>query len=273
MKKPVWIWGLPLSPLTMSETREAAARLVEAGRPSYLVTANVQQAMLTERHAELRDFNANAAFLVADGAPLVWASRLKRGGALPERVAGSDLLFELSAQAARLGHRIFLLGGGPGVAHEAAKRLEGKYPGLQIVGVESPSISSAADQAEAELAARIRAAAADILFVALGSPKGERWMTRNLPHLKVPLCIQIGASLDFAAGRVRRAPAWIRQIGMEWAFRAAVEPRRLLPRYSANAWFILRMVARDFVRFGRRPDPREDARQPGALDPREAPAA
>lgn len=269
MNHPVWVWGVPLCPLTMSETLKAAARLVEAGRPSYFITANVQQAMLTERHADLREFNANAAFLVADGAPLVWASRLK-GAPLPERVAGSDLLFELSEQAARLGHRIFLLGGGPGVAQEAARRLELKYPGLSIVGVETPPFRPSTDEEEADLAARIRAARADILFVALGSPKGERWMTRNLAHLNVPLCIQVGASLDFAAGRVRRAPVWVRRIGMEWAFRLAVEPRRLLPRYAANFWFIVRMVGRDFMRWIRRQEPPEAARRPVGLEPQEA---
>ncbi len=252
MNEPVWVWGLPLAPLTMSETCEAAARLVEARRPSYFITANVHQAMLTERHPDLAEFNANAAFLVADGAPLVWASRIK-GSPLPERVAGSDLLFELARRGAKLGHRVFLLGGGPGIALEAGRRLERKYPGLLIVGVESPPFHDPTPDEESALASQIRAARADILFVALGSPKGERWMARNLPLLNVPLCIQVGASLDFAAGRVRRAPPWIQRIGMEWAFRTAVEPRRLLRRYAANAWFILRMVRRDFVRSLRRP--------------------
>ncbi len=271
MRHPAWVWGLSLSPLTMKETCEAAVRLVEGKHPSYFITANVQQAMLSEQLPELREFNANAAFLVADGAPLVWASRIK-GTPLPERVAGSDLLFELSEQAARLGHRIFLLGGGAGVAQEAARRLELKYPGLLIVGVETPPFRPLTEREEVELQDRIRAARVDILFVALGSPKGERWMTKNLPMLNVPLCVQIGASLDFAAGRVRRAPVWMRRIGMEWAFRLAVEPRRLCSRYAANLWFILRMVTRDLTRWVRGQGPPPEARHPVGVETQEASA-
>ena len=122
------------------------------------------------------------------------------------------------------------------------------YPGLQIVGTESPSLEQLNAQEEAAVIARIRAAKPDVLLVAFGQPKGERWIHRNLDELGVPVSIQVGASLDFAAGKIRRAPRWMQQTGLEWAFRVALEPRRLFWRYARDAWF----VARVFVRQSRR---------------------
>ena len=241
-----WVWGLPLARLTLSETVAAVAALIEERRPSYFITAPTHYAMLTEQHPELREINEGAAFILADGAPLVWASR-RRGSPLKERVAGSDLIFELSAEAARKGHRLFLLGGADGVAEEAARRLRDRYPGLRVVGTECPPFREPTPEEESALIDRIRAAKADILFVAFGQPKGERWIVRHLSRLEVPVSVQVGASLDFAALRVRRAPRWMQKTGLEWAFRLGLEPRRLFVRYARNAWFIARMVSRDLM--------------------------
>ena len=137
---------------------------------------------------------------------------------------------------------MFLLGGADGVAEEAAQRLGDRYPGLQIVGIEHPPFREQTPDEEKCLVERIRAARADLLFVAFGQPKGERWIDRNLERLAVPVSVQVGASLDFAAGRVRRAPRWMQKCGLEWAFRLGLEPRRLFSRYARNAWFIARML-------------------------------
>ena len=244
MADSVWVWGLPLSNMTRSEAVAAVSALIRARHPSFFITASTQYAMLSERDPRLRDVNARAAFIVADGYPLVWASRLLRRP-LSERVAGSDLIFDLSAAAARLGHRLFLLGAGPGVAEEAARRLQARYPGLCVAGTECPPFRALDDDEHAGLIERIRAARPDILFVAFGQPKGEFWLRENLEALGVPVCVQIGASLDFAAGRIYRAPRWVQKLGLEWAFRALQEPTRLAPRYALNAAFVLRMVARD----------------------------
>jgi N-acetylglucosaminyldiphosphoundecaprenol N-acetyl-beta-D-mannosaminyltransferase len=230
--------------LTLAETIAAVARLIEAGRPAYFITANTHYAMLTAKDAGLRAINMGAAFIVADGAPLVWASRWQ-GSPLPERVAGSDLIFELSAAAAKRGYRLFFLGGAQGVAEEAAQRLGELYPGLQVVGTECPPFRELTEEEQDTLIARIRSTRPDILFVAFGQPKGERWIDRHLVKLGVPVSVQVGASLDFAAGRVRRAPRWLQKAGLEWAFRLGLEPARLFPRYSLNAWFIVSMVVRD----------------------------
>jgi N-acetylglucosaminyldiphosphoundecaprenol N-acetyl-beta-D-mannosaminyltransferase len=244
VKDPVWVWGVPLAPLTLAETVVAVDDLIELGRPAYFITANTHHVMWTEQDASLREFNKRAAFIVADGAPLVWASRWQ-GSPLPERVAGSDLIFELSASAARNGHRVYFLGGDIGVAEEAARRLSARYPGLQVVGTACPPFRELTAEERDALTSHIRSAGPDILFIALGTPKGEQWMARHLAELRVPVTVQVGASLDFAAGRVGRAPRWMQKAGLEWAFRLWLEPTRLFPRYARNAWFIARMVARD----------------------------
>ena len=241
----VWVWGLPLTPLTLVETVEFIGELIQRREPSFFITAPSHYAMLTEQNADLRALNARAAFILADGAPLVWASRW-HGSPLPERVAGSDLIFELSAEAAKSGYRLFLLGGAEGVADEAAERLRRRYPGLQVVGTLCPPFRELTAGEWNGLVDRIRATRPDILLVAFGQPKGERWIDKHLADLGVPVSVQLGASLDFAAGRVRRAPRWMQKTGLEWAFRLWLEPGRLFKRYASNAWFILRMLSRDF---------------------------
>ncbi len=241
---PVWVWRVPFAPLSMAETVTAIGNLIETGRPTFFITANTHYVMLTQQNPELQVINAKAAFILADGAPLVWASRWT-GSPLPERVAGSDLVFELSAEAAKRGYRLFFVGGAEGVAEQAARRLRKRYPGLQVVGTECPLLHELTPEEEAALIGRIRAARPHILMVAFGQPKGERWIYQHLEQLGVPVSVQVGASLDFAAGRIRRAPSCMRNAGLEWAFRLALEPRRLFGRYVRNAWFIARMVARD----------------------------
>ena len=129
MDTRVWVWGLPFAPLTRAQALEAVVNLVEAGQPSFFITANTHYAMLTKETPDLKAINTQAAFVLADGAPLVWASRWKKAP-LPERVTGSDLIFDLCGEAARSGYRVFLLGGAEGVADEAARRLAERHPGL-----------------------------------------------------------------------------------------------------------------------------------------------
>jgi N-acetylglucosaminyldiphosphoundecaprenol N-acetyl-beta-D-mannosaminyltransferase len=249
VREAVWVWGVPLAPLTLAKAVDLIGELVRAGRPSFFITAPTHYAMLTEQNADLRAINSRAAFIVADGAPLVWASRWQ-GCPLPERVAGSDLIFELCATAAKQGHRLFLVGGAEGVADEAAGRLQARYPGLQVVGTLCPPFRELTRDERESLVARIRSSRPDILLVAFGQPKGERWIDQHLAELGVPVSVQLGASLDFAAGRVRRAPRWMQRTGLEWAFRLWLEPGRLFNRYANNAWFILRMVSRDLRHAG-----------------------
>jgi N-acetylglucosaminyldiphosphoundecaprenol N-acetyl-beta-D-mannosaminyltransferase len=247
MDNRVQVWGLPFAPMTRAQAVEAVVNLVELGQPSYFITANAHYAMLSHAEPGLRAINERAAFVLADGAPLVWASRWK-GTPVPERVAGSDLIFDLCQRAARDGYRIFFLGGEAGVAEQAAEALSGRYPGLRIVGTECPPFRELSPEEHAAMLDRIRAARPDLLFVAFGQPKGEYWIAKHFRALAVPVCVQVGASLDFAAGRIPRAPRRLQKLGLEWAYRMWLEPSRLAPRYARNAWFLLNAVARDLVR-------------------------
>jgi N-acetylglucosaminyldiphosphoundecaprenol N-acetyl-beta-D-mannosaminyltransferase len=243
MFERVWVWGVPFAPLTLDQAVAAVSELAARRRPTYIITANTHYVMVSESMPDVQAINEAAAFIVADGKPIVWASRIQ-GTRLPERVAGSDMIFHLSEEAARRGFRVFLLGGQEGVAVEAAERLVERYPGLLIVGVECPPFRQPTPEEEKALFDRIRQARPDLLLVAFGQPKGERWIARHLDELGVPVSIQVGASLDFAAGRIRRAPRWMQKSGLEWAYRLWLEPRRLAGRYARNAWFIGRMMAR-----------------------------
>jgi N-acetylglucosaminyldiphosphoundecaprenol N-acetyl-beta-D-mannosaminyltransferase len=248
----VRIWGLPLARLAAAQTVDLVERLIRRGRPSFFITANLHYAMLSDRDPQLARVNRQAAFLLADGMPMVWYSRLI-GNALPERVAGADLIYALCQRAAERGQRLFLLGGAPGVAQEAAANLCRRYPGLQIVGAEAPPFRPLSAQEQADLVRRIRRRHPDLLLVAFGQPKGELWLAENYRALGVPVSVQVGATLDFVAGRIRRAPRWLQGLGLEWMFRAMQEPRRLGPRYFADLLFLGKAMLRDVWRWRRRP--------------------
>lgn len=269
MNKRVWIWGVPFAPMTLEETVNAIDALIEERRPSYFITANLHYVMLTRDHPDLGPINERAAFILADGAPVVWAAR-KRPTPLPERVAGSDLIFHLCDLSARKGRRLFFLGAPEGVAEEAADKLRERYPGLQVVGTECPPFRKPTDEEHEQLLDRIRATNPDILFVAFGQPKGERWIFANHERLGVPVCVQVGASLEFAAGRFARAPRWMQRTGLEWAFRLLQEPRRLFSRYARNAGFMGRMIVHDLLH---KPDPSRaaGATSPAAAEPTRRP--
>jgi N-acetylglucosaminyldiphosphoundecaprenol N-acetyl-beta-D-mannosaminyltransferase len=245
----LWVWGLPLAPLTFEQTLDRVEELIRAGTPSYFITANLHYAMLTDEDPRLEAVNRGAALVLADGMPLVWASRW-RAARLPERVAGSDLVPALCARAAQRGYRVFLLGGAPEVGAEAARNLGARFPGLQIVGVESPPFRPLSPQEQTQLVARIRAARPDLLFVAFGQPRGELWLAEHCQALGVPVSVQIGATLDFLAGRVPRAPRWLQRLGLEWAYRLYQEPARLARRYGSNLLFALKSVTRDVLARG-----------------------
>lgn len=245
--EPVRIWGIPLAPFTLEGTLNEISRRIRDRVPCYFITANVNYAMLTESNPELRKVNEEAAFILADGMPLVWASRWRKTR-LPERVPGSDLVPALCKQAAQQGHRVFLLGGAPGVGEAAATKLTADYPGLQIVGIEAPTLKNLSQSEHRELIERIRMARPDLLFVALGQPLGEFWVHRHYQDLRVPVCVQVGATIDFMAGRVPRAPLWMQSTGMEWMYRLYREPRRLAHRYFSNSLFLVRAFFRDLFK-------------------------
>ncbi len=235
------VWGIDYSVVNMPQTLEFVDKAIQRREPLYAITANANYAMLCGESPRLTDFTKRCPLVLCDGMPVLWRSRLSQKP-LPERVAGADLIYALAERGARRGHRIFLMGGADGVAQAAADRLQELYPRLIIAGVECPPFRQASVAEHEELCQRIRDAKPDILLVALGQPKGEFWIEENYQDLGVPLSIQLGASFDFIVGKAKRAPEWIQRIGMEWLFRTVSDPRRLLPRYAKNAWFLFQAI-------------------------------
>lgn len=217
--------------VTFAAAIDAIAALVQARAGGYVVTPNVDHVVLAERSPELRQAYADAALSLADGTPLVWLSRLLQPQ-LPEKVSGSDLALPLLERAAHEGWRVYFLGGEPGVGEAAASRVTRELVGLQIVGVDAPPLGFDRDPArERETRERVRAARPDLVFIALGCPKQELLMQRWRVALAPAVMLGIGATLDFLAGRVRRAPAWMSRWGVEWVYRLSQDPRRLAKRY------------------------------------------
>jgi N-acetylglucosaminyldiphosphoundecaprenol N-acetyl-beta-D-mannosaminyltransferase len=241
MPEKAWAFGLPLMPFTMQQTVDAVRDLIDKGEPSYFITANLNYAMLSDGDPELQRINNEAAFVLADGMPLVWAANRNKTP-LPERVAGSDLIYALAEAAGKHRWRIFFIGAAEGVAAEAAQKLQYQFPGLEIAGVEVPPYRKLTESEESAMFERIRSSNADLLIGAFSQPAGEKWVAANHQKLNIPVCVQLGATLDFVAGRVRRSPSWLAKFGLEWAFRLAVEPRRLAKRYLKNSLFLARQV-------------------------------
>ena len=209
-------------------------RFVQSGRPNQIVTVNVDFLNIAHKDRSFVSLLNAAALAVPDGMPLLWVSRLV-GQRLPQRITGTDLLTDCAALAARAGYRIFLLGAAPGVAEAAGRVLEARYPGLQIAGSYAPPEQGDFTATEnARIVDLVRATRPDMLFVALGTPKQERWIYENLEALGVPLCVGIGGVFNFITGRVPRAPQAMQRFGLEWLFRLLLEPRRLWRRYLVD---------------------------------------
>ena len=232
-KLPAALLGIPFDNLTIAEALDRIDDMVASGKPHYVVTANVDFCVQSFEDVELRRILVEAHLTLCDGTPLLWASRLF-GNPLPERVAGADLVPMLINRASEKGYRIFFLGGAPQVTQQAVQQLERLYPQVVIAGHYSPPFRPLLDMNHDEIAERIRAARPDLLFVSFGCPKAEKWMAMHYRRLGVPVSIGVGATIDFLAGNVRRAPNWMQRAGLEWLFRMAQEPRRLCSRYAKD---------------------------------------
>lgn len=230
---PVAVLGVPFHPLTQAGALACLEAMIASRQPHQVVTANVDFLVQARHDVELRRILAEADLVLCDGAPVRWASRLL-GNPLPERVAGADLVPALLAAAQTKGHRIFLLGAAPGVAEAAAARIAVRWPGVQLAGHYSPPIAPLLEMDHDEILRRVREARPDVLLVSFGCPKQEKWIAMHLEALQVPVVIGVGATIDFLAERVRRAPRWMQRAGLEWLFRLAQEPARLRRRYGAN---------------------------------------
>ncbi len=236
---PLVILGVPFHNVTNDQAVAWCVRHVKAGMPGYVTTPNLDFVMQAQSDPELYRILAHSDLVIADGMPIVWLSRYV-GPPLPERVAGSDLVVRLAEAAAGNGMSIFNLGGAPGVPEKAGEVLCGRFPGLKLAGAYSPPKADLLAMDHAAILQRLEEARPDILYVAFGGPKQEKWITMHLREWKVPLALGIGGSLDFLAGAQIRAPRWMQKTGTEWIWRFGTNPRRLWKRYGTNIVFLLR---------------------------------
>jgi N-acetylglucosaminyldiphosphoundecaprenol N-acetyl-beta-D-mannosaminyltransferase len=238
------LMGLTIDRVSEREAIDTALAGVRAGRGGWICPANLDVLRQVVSDPGVSELVEQADLVVADGMPLVWASRVQRAP-VPERVAGSSLAVTLPGAAAQAGASIFLLGGDPGVADAAAERLAGEHPNLRIAGTHCPPRGfERSSAALAELERAVLAARPNIVFVGLGFPKQERTILRLRPLLPAAWFVSCGAGLSFASGALERAPGWAQRFGLEWLHRLAQEPRRLARRYLRDGVpFLVRVLA------------------------------
>lgn len=233
-RRSVAVLGIPFDDVTIEEAIARMDGQIREGGFHQIATANVNFLMHALDDAELRRILCSCDMVVPDGMPVVWASRLM-GSYLKERVSGVDLVPRLAALAAARDYGVFLLGASESSSRRAAELLEQRYPGLRIAGRYCPPLSTLDAMDHEEILFRIGQARPEILLVAMGNPKQEKWIAMHRDRLGVPLCVGVGGSLDFIAGTTSRAPEWMQNSGLEWLHRACQEPSRLACRYLQDA--------------------------------------
>ena len=220
---PIKILGVPVHPYTMKGAVEKILERVSQSKKTFVVTANAEIIMMGQSDDEYMEILNNAALVLPDGAGTVWAGR-KLGYEVPERVAGYDLFLNLMTEAAQKKLKVFFFGSAPGVAEEAKQKCEILYPGVSIVGCRDGYFKEEDNLAIVE---EINNSGADLLFVALGAPKQEKWLAKFQDILKPSLLMGIGGSFDVVAGKMERAPKWMQDASLEWLFRLYKQPSRL----------------------------------------------
>jgi N-acetylglucosaminyldiphosphoundecaprenol N-acetyl-beta-D-mannosaminyltransferase len=236
------ILGVDVHSTTLAQALSAIEDYVASGRPHQVVTVNMDFLRIAQKDESFRAALNGADLAVPDGMPLLWISRWTRQR-LVQRVAGVDLVEQLAALAAERGYSMYFLGAESGVADAAAAVLRSRHPGLRIVGTYAPPFGPFSAEEDTRIVARVRSCRPDILCAAFGAPKQDVWIASHLEELEVPVCIGVGGTLDFIAGRVPRAPGWMQKRGLEWAYRLRQEPRRLWRRYLLGDLPLLLRVA------------------------------
>jgi N-acetylglucosaminyldiphosphoundecaprenol N-acetyl-beta-D-mannosaminyltransferase len=229
----VRILGLRIDRVSMGSALALIDQFIADRTPRHLVTADASMVVLAQGDPELAEIVDQADLVTSDGAGIIWAARTLR---LPitDKVSGVDLVAQVSRLSAEKGYRLYFLGAGPGVAEEAARNLAERYPGALIVGTRDGYFKP---DEEDDIVGQIRELKPDVLFVAMGIPKQEKWIRRHMGELGVPISVGIGGSFDVYSGRVRRAPVWFQRNGLEWLFRLCSNPRKIskvmtLPKFA-----------------------------------------
>jgi N-acetylglucosaminyldiphosphoundecaprenol N-acetyl-beta-D-mannosaminyltransferase len=233
-RKSIAVLGVPFDNVTMDEAVELIEEKIKDGGFHQVATANVDFLIHAMQDKELQAILCSCDLVVPDGMPIVWAARLM-GSGLKERVSGVDLVPRLAQLSSQRGYGIYLLGASEQSSLRAAESLKRRFPGMRIAGRHSPPISSLEEMDHEDILARIERAKPDILLVAMGNPKQEKWLAMHRERLRVPLCMGVGGTLDFLSGARSRAPKWMQDSGLEWLHRACQDPGRLARRYLTDA--------------------------------------
>lgn len=228
--------------LTMSETIDAVEELIKSEKKSYVVAINVDVVIKIENDPYLKKIVDNADMVLVDGKPLVWISNFY-GKPLKAKISGSDLVPLLCEEASKKQYRIFIIGGKEGVAEQAKQNLEKRLPGIRIVGTYAPTYGFEKNDAELnKINTLLSEAKPDLLIACFGCPKQEKWIFENISKYDAKVSICAGATVDFLAGNIKRAPRWMSEHGLEWLYRFLQEPKRMFKRYFIDDMKIFRLI-------------------------------
>ena len=242
--KNVFLLGCPVANLTLEDTVAEVNQIIQDRQPHQHCVINAGKVVLMHRNPALGEIVKSCSLINADGQSVVWALKLL-GRPVPERVTGIDLMERLFVEADQRRYRVYFLGAMQWVLDAVIKHVQTKFPGLVVAGSNDGYFL---ENDNSRIVTDIAASNADILFVAMGSPKKEFWMAENLAKLNVPFCMGVGGSFDVIAGRARRAPRWIQNAGLEWFYRYIQEPIRLWRRYWVDNFIFVYLVLLDYLK-------------------------
>jgi N-acetylglucosaminyldiphosphoundecaprenol N-acetyl-beta-D-mannosaminyltransferase len=226
-----YILGVGINQVSVTQAVEIIDSWIQSKTQNYVCVTGVHGVMECQRDRKLMSIHNNSGLTVPDGMPLVWISKV-RGSSEVTRVYGPDLMLAVCKLGVSKGYRHYFYGGKEGVPNELAEHLKQRFPQIDVGGQYSPPFRPLTD-AENEIVIRaINSTNPDIVWVGLSTPKQEQWMASQRASLQAPVLIGVGAAFDFLSGRLRQAPRWMMNVGLEWLFRLMMEPRRLWKRYT-----------------------------------------
>ncbi len=251
MRDIISILGVNIDKITMSGALEAVKGFLTGDRPRVIYTPNTEIVMEARKNTKFKELLNNADLVIPDGIGLIYASRIKKK-ALPERVTGVDLSFKMLEIANENGYSLFILGGKEGVAKEATENISKQYPNIKIAGYhhgffKGTHIDHKGHQEEKSVIEMINQSKPDILFVGLGAPKQEIWINENKSFLNCKVIIGNGGTVDILSGRVKNAPDFYRNNGLEWLYRLAKDPKRIKRQMVLPLFVLIVLFSKDDI--------------------------
>ncbi|MDQ0890872.1 N-acetylglucosaminyldiphosphoundecaprenol N-acetyl-beta-D-mannosaminyltransferase [Paenibacillus sp. V4I9] len=245
MMAKIQLFGIQFDNFDFDDLLQFMDTVISERRSTYIVTCNVDHLVKLQKDLHFQEVYAQADVVVADGMPIIWASKIL-GKRLKQKLSGSDVLHYLGNQFQQKQYRLFFLGAAEGIAELAASNLKKKFPRINVVGCYSPTYGfENNDEENARIVQMMQETKPDIVFVGVGAPKQEKWIYSYYKQYNVPVSIGVGASFDFLSGNIKRAPRIFQRIGLEWFWRLCQEPRRLWRRYLVDDLIYLRLLLRE----------------------------